>query len=1236
MVSSRNLSAALLLLTLPPASADRLTHRWSFNEAGTAGPGTVIPDLIQAAPAVIRGVGASLDGSSIELPGDTNGQRPPASIAAYLDLPNGLISQHPDLTLEIWATIETNRTWQRLFDFGRMDIAGDGLGAPGEVTGTGNFSPGGTSARDQFILAVSRDGSLGQQRFSARLDAGGEEFADTSLSTSIGVRYHYVATFQSGVGSQSATGGRMSFYRNGTLEATRDVPFRLTELDDVNNWLGRSQWSGDSNSAIRYDEVRLHDYSLNPTQIAASRDAGPDSVILPSIGDVETTMLPHQKVRLRPLDAAGGEFVDSSLVVATPPIFGTATVQPDGTILYEHTTGVPEQDSFTYEISNTSGQTATGSASIAFSDSLRFANESINVPDAPPATDLSLVNAFPGLSFDQPIAMATPPGETSRLFIVEKSGRIQIVDDVSSDNPAKSTFLDLNSVLSAAGESLDTGGESGFLGLAFHPDYSTNRQFFIFYSATSGGLRYQRVARFTAQSANPGAADTSSQFILINQRDEASNHNGGDLHFGPDGYLYISVGDEGGGNDTYNNSQLISRDLFAGILRIDVDKGSGSVEPTPHASIPIDAGSARFSIPITNPYVHASLGGPWDGTYNGSVVNPSTVRREFYATGLRNPWRFSFDPVSGELWCGDVGQGAWEEIDVINLGDNCGWAFREGNHTGPKSGAAPANFDSLYHAPPIYEYPRGGDFGGYSVTGGIVYRGDRITGLVGKYIFADYGSGNIWSLARNAGASPTVERLFGEGGIVAFGSDPSNQDVLLADIGDGVIRRIVQTTDDTLFPATLSETGLFSDLSDLSPSPGVTPYEVNLPFWSDHAIKQRWFVIPDGSSRLTWTEEGAWETPPGTIWIKHFELELDRGNPASAKRLETRLLVRNETGSYGVSYRWNEQETEAYLVADTGEEFDLEISVDGSPTTQTWHIPSRAECLICHTSQAGHTLSFKTRQLNLDHEILGIAGNQIDTLSDQGFFTNPPENPQLQARHLRPDEVEYSVEARVRSYLDVNCAYCHREDGTAGGADWDGRAWLKLAETGLLNGPVSNDLGDPANKLIVPGDTLHSVVLQRVAASNGFSRMPPLATTELDTDAINLLTEWITAKLPARQDYEAWRISQFGSGNSPEGDPQADPDQDGVANSDEFLQGTQPLDGSSILQPDLSVGSEVKLSFSLPENRSFRITTSEDLESWTPWDVPGNQPLPVAGGLLEIYGPSDADRKFFQLEVMDH
>jgi uncharacterized repeat protein (TIGR03806 family) len=431
----------------------------------------------------------------------------------------------------------------------------------------------------------------------------------------------------------------------------------------------------------------------------------------------------------------------------------------------------------------------------------------------------------------------------------------------------------------------------------------------------------------------------------------------------------------------------------------------------------------------------------------------------------------------------------------------------------------------------------------------------------------------------------------------------------------------------------LSATGLFADLTDLSPSPGVLPYSPNVPFWSDFAQKRRWFVIPDAASTMVWDREGSWSFPNGTIWVKHFDLETTRGNPATARRIETRVLVKNAAGSYGVSYRWNPAQTEATLVADAGEAFDIDVIENGQSRIQHYRIPSRGECLACHTPQAGHALSFNTRQLNRDWNINGFAGNQIALLQSAGYFQNTPDAPATLPRHVRADESQYSLEARARSYLAVNCANCHMAGGTAP-ASWDARAHLTLAQTGLINGSAVQNGGNPANRLIVPGDTTHSIVLNRIAVTNGFTRMPPLGSSELDQSGIALLTAWINTALPARQTYAQWRQSQFGNTNSLDGEPGVDADGDGASNEAEYVAGTGPLQGASVFRViPAQVGGEMLLEFTVPENRAFIIEESADLISWHELDVPENDGIPRAAGTMSIAIPLAGTQAFYRVRL---
>lgn len=943
------------------------------------------------------------------------------------------------------------------------------------------------------------------------------------------------------------------------------------------------------------------------------------------------TLHSGQKALVEVLANDTGAPVASTVAIVTPPAHGTAQVVSGGKILYTHGGG-GAADQFRYSVASTGGAgVSQADVAVTVATGLRIGATNFNVPAQPPASAYQTPLAFGDLPFSQPLCLVSPPGDTQRLFICEKTGLLRVIADVTAPNPPATTFLNLPEVLSSGDEAIATGSEMGLLGLAFHPDYATNRYFYLFYSVTSGGATYERVSRFTTDDEDPLVAEEDSELILLEQRDDAGNHNGGDLHFGPDGYLYVSLGDEGGGDDTFQNSQRIDRDFFSGILRIDVDKRPGNLDPHAHAAIPRDGGVARFSVPADNPFVHTDEGGSWDGVFNGvALADLTKVRSEFWAVGLRNPWRMAFDSLTGDLWCGDVGQNQWEEIDLIVRGGNYGWSYREGTHPGPH--APVAGFSGVE---PVWDYAHGGGaFQGNCVTGGIVYRGNLIGSLYGAYVFADYSSGNIWSLRRNDGAPPTVVRLTGAGGIAGIGRDPSNGDVLFASLDTGRILRLTATPSGGSFPQTLTGTKLFADLTDLSPSPGLLPYSVNVPFWSDHAVKRRWFALPGTTATATWAKDAPWTLPEGMLWVKHFDLELERGNPASARRIETRLLVRNAGGIYGVSYKWNPAGTEATLVDDAGEEFDLAIDDHGTPHTQRWHIPSRAECRICHNDRSGRALSFNTRQLNLVNDIHGFTGNQLTLLRAAGYLANEVPPPETLPRHLAANETDYPVEGRVRSYLAVNCAYCHQADGTAP-PTWDGRAHLSLAQTKLIDGVPSDNHGDPLNVLVKKGDTAHSIVWNRVAVMNGFTRMPPIASTELDPVSIDLLEEWISTSLPTLQTYADWRSTHFGV--SPNGAPAADPDHDGRTNHAEFLAGTSPTAGNGFLVPSIvPTPGSVTLGFTIPAHRSFQVETSGNLVDWLPWAVSGNGGLPRNAGAVELEGPPPfPDRGFFRVILQE-
>jgi mono/diheme cytochrome c family protein len=311
------------------------------------------------------------------------------------------------------------------------------------------------------------------------------------------------------------------------------------------------------------------------------------------------------------------------------------------------------------------------------------------------------------------------------------------------------------------------------------------------------------------------------------------------------------------------------------------------------------------------------------------------------------------------------------------------------------------------------------------------------------------------------------------------------------------------------------------------------------------------------------------------IWVKHFDYptqwesfirsidgqpRTDRRPVAGSprRRLETRFLVKNGTGSYGLTYRWNSTQSDALLVDDDGESVPLAITLDGAPSNLIWNIPSRAACITCHTPEAGHALSFNTRQLNLAGSIAGVSGNLLGVLNQTGYLAGLNAAPATLPRHFRPDESAQSLEARVRSYLDVNCAYCHQSGGTGGG-NWDGRAHLSLLATGLLNGPTVEAPLDPAHRLVVAGNVPHSILYNRLAGANGYTRMPPLGTVVPDLEAEELVTAWIREEVHPYASYEEWRTAKFGNATSPQGQPGQNPEGDGLDNFGEWVFGTDPV-----------------------------------------------------------------------------
>lgn len=844
------------------------------------------------------------------------------------------------------------------------------------------------------------------------------------------------------------------------------------------------------------------------------------------------------------------------------------------------------------------------------------------MPPQPPRFGFTTEPAFPGLTFEEPVGLAAPPGETNRLFVCLRGGRILVITNLAA--PTTTVFLDLSARVTHG----NFNDPRGLLAVAFHPGYATNRFFYVFFTTDDGGVPQKRVARFETSPANPRQALAASEQLLLAQPTPSNAHKGGDLQFGPDGYLYVSLGDGSNGLDANNRSQRIDGDFFSGILRLDVDQRPGSLAPNPHPAL---ATPPNYRVPPDNPFVGATQ-------FNGAPVNPAQVRTEYWAVGLRNPWRMRFDAATGALWCGDVGEDSREEINLIVKGGNYGWAFREGGLPGPRAALAPAGFSSI---PPVAEYAHGfGTNQGRSVTGGVVYRGDRLSQLTGAYVFADYGTGNLWAL-RPAGTNAAApEWLAAEPGVAALGTDPRNGDVLVADVNDDTIWRLAYngTPTGAPLPATLAATGAFTNLTTLEPHAGIVAYELNVPFWSDDARKQRWFSFPNTNLRAGFAAGANWSFPTGAVWVKHFELVTNTLTQQRA-RLETRLLVKNSNGVYGVTYRWGGSPTNAALVDEGGLDEAFVIHDAGLLRTQVWRYPSRNECLACHTTVGGWALGFNTAQLNRDHPYPAGTTNQIAALAVAGYFTVPVDNPHALPALAAATNTAASLEWRVRSYLAANCAHCHQPGGTVG-AGWDARLATPTDAAGLVRGPLQNDGGNAAMRVITPGDLALSMLHQRLLGA-GPGRMPPLASTLPDTNALQLLAAWITNDLVARLDFAAWQTNFFGATNSPAAAPDADPDADGAVNRLEYLAGTGPLTPGDAWGGALRFSNGVPwIAFDHPANRAAEVeftTNSAPPFGWRLLEAPENRPFyPATSRPAAVPDPGAGDApRFYRVRLRE-
>ena len=697
----------------------------------------------------------------------------------------------------------------------------------------------------------------------------------------------------------------------------------------------------------------------------------------------------------------------------------------------------------------------------------RPANPTCKAPARPPSTaPVTFERAYEAVTLDgTPMMLAQRPNDGSRWYVALRDGKIVYFSSQGASGPptAAGSLQDLATEFPLdGGKRVNDTSEGGFLGFAFHPKFSENGRLYVTWTSYGGTTGMRSVVGYVS-STDGGDTFTGYQ-TLFSFEQPATNHNGGGIAFGKDGYLYLSFGDGGGGGDTYENGQN-KNGFFAKILRIDVD------------NVPQ---GATYGIPDGNPF---KAGGG----------EPAT-----FAYGFRNPFRISIDRESGDVWAGDVGQNKWEEIDLVKLGGNYGWPCREGMNDYPAdSEKCPLTkpFQGLIE--PVVQLEHTPNANTRSITGGVVYRGKQIPALVGTYIFGDYKKLVTFTLTTDpATGSSTATKLDDAPAVswVHFAEDVDGEVY-----GIGFNRQIYRVApkaggpEASTFPDRLSKTGCVDQADAKKPAPGLVPFGVNAALWSDGADKERYMALPDGQT-ITVGADGDFDFPSGTVLMKTFTL--------AGKRIETRLFVRHDDGGWaGYTYEWLDDESDAIYLPSS------KIKPVGQ---QTWYFPSRSDCVRCHTEAAGRSLGPELRQLDGDfaYESTKRISNQLKTLANIGMFAAalPDElsRPKPYALPYGPD----GTEERARAYLHANCSGCHRPEGGGRGA-LDLRYATSFKDTNACNGATeAGDLGVADAKLLVPGAPEKSVISLRMRA-HGANRMPPVATSVVDERGATLVDDWI-------------------------------------------------------------------------------------------------------------------------------
>lgn len=735
----------------------------------------------------------------------------------------------------------------------------------------------------------------------------------------------------------------------------------------------------------------------------------------------------------------------------------------------------------------------TGLNSVNAADKLKRAewqSKFIGSPEPPPP--LVLERAFPKLGFTGPISINRLP-DSDRFLVLEQNNKIWSFV-AREDVQQAELLIDFAKQRPLCGklEGHDKGNIALF-SIAFHPKFPENRLAYVCYVSEGKGVQKTHISRFTIDRSSPPQLLVDSEVELITC--DGGGHNGCTLLFDKSGYLYISIGDltEPSPPDRLNTGQDIS-DLYSSILRIDVDH--------PEAD-------RNYSIPKDNPFVKLK-----------------SARPEVFAYGFRNPFRMSIDPVTDDLWVGDVGWEAWEMVYRVKSGGNYGWAIKEGpgDVKPQKQGPTPISPAEIAL----------GHNEAASVTGGFVYRGKSHPVAHGKYVFGDWITRKFWAASFDAQRVTKLEEIaVGNVKPICFEVDGDGELLILeyseANQEGGIYRFASNPAANNSvdqFPRKLSQTGLFVKPSKHQLAPGVASYAINAPMWADGAKPEYLLAIPGNETAVFYQSPQKmfdWfntsiTLPKGTVLAKTYAIPSDYREPENLRRIETQVALKDAQGEWQYySYRWNDEGSDAELVPASGANQSIEIEEANGPRKLTWQFASRSQCRTCHTPWSGETLGFIEPQLRNPRQ----STDAWRGLS-QGGWTEIDEKPEpFSDEHysalVDPHDGNQPLDRRARSYLHTNCAHCHMNGGNASTV-FETQFNKQLSQSKMLvSKPMRGNFGLTESQIVTPGSPTQSVLYYRMAKS-GTGRMPHIGSQLTDVAGVRLIGQWI-ASLPKNPDY---------------------------------------------------------------------------------------------------------------------